>query len=91
MLSNPFDENLVNKINIEDYRCEYKWDGIRAQITISSSGKIYSRNGEDISNSFPELKIKSNKGFCFRWRISHKKGNIIFSFNELQKRIGRKK
>ena len=49
MLSNPFDENLVNKINIKDYKCEYKWDGIRAQIIISSSGKIYSRNGEDIS------------------------------------------
>ena len=91
MLSNPFDENLVNKINIEDYRCEYKWDGIRAQITISSSGKIYSRNGEDISNSFPELKIKSNKVSVLDGELVVKKGNIIFSFNELQKRIGRKK
>ena len=58
MLSNTFNENLVKKINLNDYKCEYKWDGIRAQIIISSSGKIYSRNGEDITNSFPELKYK---------------------------------
>ena len=30
MLSNTFNENLVKKININDYKCEYKWDGIRA-------------------------------------------------------------
>ena len=33
MLSNPFDENLIKKINLNDYCCEFKWDGIRAQIT----------------------------------------------------------
>ena len=40
MLSNTFNENLVKKININDYKCEYKWDGIRAQIIISSSEKF---------------------------------------------------
>ena len=39
MLSNPFDENLIKKL-INDYCCEHKCDGIRAQITISSSGKF---------------------------------------------------
>ena len=29
--------------------------------SFSNSGKIYSRNGEDITNSFPELNINSNK------------------------------
>ena len=91
MLSNPFDENLIKKININDYCCEHKWDGIRAQITISSSGKIYSRSGEDITNSFPELRIKSNKTSVLDGELVIKKENIIFPFNDLQKRIGKKK
>ena len=91
MLSNTFNENLVNKININDYKCEYKWDGIRAQIIISGSGKIYSRNGEDITDSFPELKIQSDKVSVLDGELIVKKENTIFSFNELQKRIGRKK
>jgi ATP-dependent DNA ligase len=41
MLSNPFNENLIKKIEIKNYTCEYKWDGIRAQITVSNNGKIY--------------------------------------------------
>ena len=45
MLSNPFNENLIKKNEIKNYTCEYKWDGIRGQITVSNNGKIYSRNG----------------------------------------------
>ena len=91
MLSNPFNENLIKKIEIKNYTCEYKWDGIRGQITVSNNGKIYSRNGEDITSSFPELKIKSDKVSVLDGELVVKKENTIFSFNELQKRIGRKK
>ena len=91
MLSNPFNEKLMKKIDLKNYSCEYKWDGIRAQITVSNSGKIYSRNGEDITNSFPELKIKSDKVSVLDGELVVKKENVIYSFNELQKRIGRKK
>ena len=61
MLSDTLDESQITKLNIKDYLCEFKWDGIRAQIVVSNSGRIYSRNGEDITNSFPELNIKSSK------------------------------
>ena len=52
---------------------------------MSSNGKIYSRNGEDITNSFPELKIKSDKVSVLDGELVVKKENTIFSFNELQK------
>ncbi len=91
MLSDTFDENQITKLNIKDYLCEFKWDGIRAQIVVSNSGKIYSRNGEDITNSFPELNIKSNKVSVIDGELVVKKNGKILSFNDLQKRIGRKK
>ena len=78
MLSKPFNEDLTKKINLEDYECEFKWDGIRAQITISSSGKIYSRNGEDITKSFPELKIQNDKLSVLDGELVVKKENFIF-------------
>ena len=91
MLSDTFDENLITKLNIKDYVCEFKWDGIRAQIVVSNFGKIYSRNGEDITNSFPELNITSNKVSVIDGELVVKKNGKILSFNDLQKRIGRKK
>ena len=38
MLSDTFDENLITKLNIKDYICEFKWDGIRAQVVVSNFG-----------------------------------------------------
>ena len=91
MLSDTFDENLFKKINIRDYLCEFKWDGIRAQLVLSNSCKIYSRNGEDITNSFPDLNIKNSKVSVIDGELVVKKNGNILSFNDLQKRIGRKK
>ena len=91
MLSNPLDEKLINEISIKDYTCEYKWDGIRAQLILSKSGKIYSRNGDDITMSFPELRITKEKFSVLDGELVIKKDNNILSFNQLQKRIGRKK
>ena len=59
-------------------------DGIRAQITVSNSGKIYSRNGEDITNSFPELKIKSDKVSVLDGELA-KKENVIYSLTNYKR------
>ena len=91
MLSNPFDERLINEVSIKDYICEYKWDGIRAQLILSKSGKVYSRNGDDITISFPEISITKEKLSVLDGELVVKKDNDILSFNQLQKRIGRKK
>ena len=41
MLSDTFDENLITKLNIKDYVCEFKWDGIRAQIVVSNLKNLF--------------------------------------------------
>ena len=61
MLANQFDQKMINKLDVNHYLAEFKWDGIRAQIVFSESGKIYSRSGEDITLSFPELNYKNEK------------------------------
>ena len=61
MLANNFEEKLINSTNINDYFAEYKWDGIRAQIVFSDLGKVFSRSGDDITHSFPDLNIKRSK------------------------------
>jgi len=60
---NQFNEPMLaeslKKVPVgEDYIYEVKWDGIRAMITINDGEiKIYSRNGKDITDNFPELCI----------------------------------
>ena len=52
MLANPIGDTLVD---LDHYAVEWKWDGIRAQIVHGTETRIYSRSGDDISHSFPEL------------------------------------
>jgi len=56
MLAHPVGENDLEKLDPSHYLAEWKWDGIRIQL--SSSGgrrKLYSRSGDDISQSFPDI------------------------------------
>lgn len=56
MLSHPADENVLQTITSETYRAEWKFDGIRVQLSVSENGKaLYSRTGDDISHSFPDI------------------------------------
>ena len=56
MLSYPFDEEDLSEITPNKWQAEWKFDGIRVQLVVSKAGKaIFSRTGDDISASFPEL------------------------------------
>ena len=59
MLANQFDQKMINKLDVNHYLAEFKWDGIRAQIVFSESGKIYWRSGR--YNAFSELNYKNEK------------------------------
>ncbi len=91
MLANNFKLDDFKNLKISDYFAEYKWDGIRAQIIFSKEGKIYSRNGENITESFPDIDLYDNQYFVIDGELVVKKNGQILSFNDLQKRIGRKK
>ena len=56
MLATALSETDIEKLDPADYAAEWKWDGIRIQ-AVSEGGvrRIYSRTGDDISLTFPDL------------------------------------
>lgn len=104
MLAHPLDETQVS---MEDYAAEWKWDGIRVQLVHvakengESETRLYSRSGDDISATFPELlpalSIPAVLDGELLVRGSHQGGVAsaekqggAASFNALQQRLGRK-
>lgn len=56
MLANPVEEGDLDKLNPDDYAAEWKWDGIRVQMSsFGGTKKLYSRSGDDISGAFPDV------------------------------------
>ncbi len=92
MLSNPIDEEKdFAKMNPSDFQAEWKWDGIRVQLAIDGdSKKLYSRTGDDISKSFPDL-IESLAGQgVLDGELLVGSDFSAASFNSLQQRLNRK-
>ena len=56
MLSHAIADNELPAISPEEYAAEWKWDGIRVQaVAEAGTRRLYSRTGEDISGSFPDI------------------------------------
>lgn len=79
---------------VEHFQIEYKWDGIRAQLVKRGDTlSLWSRGEECIDTAFPDLLEQAQKipgdcvldGELLVWRDGPGR------FNELQKRLGRKK
>ena len=96
MLAQPL-EDL--RVSLDDYAAEWKWDGIRVQIAhAGGETRLYSRTGDDISMSFPEVA----EAFASRGVVdgellvrgagqgADEHGGAAASFNALQQRLGRK-
>ena len=93
MLANPLDEEKdFNSLKPDDFQAEYKWDGIRIQLMISSSSiSLYSRNGEDISKTFPDVTDNTTGEVVIDGELLVGKNFKPSTFNDLQQRLNRKK
>ena len=92
MLAHPLVmEKDLAAANPKDFVAEYKWDGIRVQIVSHSEGcRLYSRTGDEVSKSFPEI-IKTIQGnFVLDGELLAGINNNPKTFNDLQQRLNKK-
>lgn len=98
MLAHPLEDT---KVSLEDYAAEWKWDGIRVQLVhAGGETRLYSRTGDDISTSFPEIAEAFRSPGVLDGEllvrgteqgVADIHGGAAASFNALQQRLGRKK
>ncbi|MDG5752084.1 cisplatin damage response ATP-dependent DNA ligase [Qipengyuania sp. XHP0211] len=94
MLAHPLEETVVD---LSDYAAEWKWDGIRVQLVrAGDETRVYSRSGDDISATFPELldmlpfPAVLDGELLVRGIVQGGEEGGAASFNALQQRLGRK-
>ena len=95
MLANPTDLDELARYKPADYLAEWKWDGIRVQVTAEGgTHRIYSRTGDDISAAFPDLleAMDFDGALDGELLVGHAGdgGIITGTFSDLQQRLNRK-
>ncbi len=92
MLSNPVDEAKdFAGMNPADYQAEWKWDGIRVQLVLGEGEtRIFSRTGEDITHSFPDLADTLKGTGVLDGELLVGADFKPMSFNSLQQRLNRR-
>ncbi len=94
MLAHPLEDTQVD---LAEYAAEWKWDGIRVQLVrVGGETRLYSRSGDDISITFPELlnvlpvDAVLDGELLVRGNAQGGDAGGAASFNALQQRLGRK-
>ena len=95
MLANPVDDDDFGRIDPADYAAEWKWDGIRVQVTVERGvRRLYSRTGDDISGTFPDLLEHMDFEGAMDGELlvgrPGEDGIVIGTFGDLQQRLNRK-
>lgn len=93
-LASPLDGDPATLGPPEDWACEWKWDGIRAQLLRRTGGVfLWSRGEEAIGESFPELveaAARLPSGTVLDGEILAWGEAGVRPFAELQRRLGRR-
>jgi DNA ligase-1 len=77
--------------NPGDWRAEWKWDGIRVQLTAGPGGRrIWSRTGEDVSGAFPEIVAAMDFHAVLDGELLVIRHGAVAPFADLQQRLNRK-
>jgi len=96
MLAYAIEESDFTTLDARDFIAEWKWDGIRVQAVSGrdSDGhivaRLYSRTGEDISKSFPDLLPSLRLPGAIDGELLVLREGRVQSFNILQQRLNRK-
>jgi DNA ligase-1 len=95
MLAHAIEETDFTALDPNDFMAEWKWDGIRVQAAAAGSGdtrvtRLYSRTGEDISKSFPDLAEALRPPGSIDGELLILRDGRVQSFNVLQQRLNRK-
>ncbi|MBB4568365.1 cisplatin damage response ATP-dependent DNA ligase [Rhizobium leucaenae] len=95
MLANAVEPGDLDGLNPLDYAAEWKWDGIRVQLSRAGmTSKLYSRSGDDISGAFPDIvDVISFEGVVDGELLvggTARSNSPTRTFSDLQQRLNRK-
>ncbi len=95
MLAHALDEPDLAGFDPAEFMAEWKWDGIRVQAVAARHDgrtvtRLYSRTGEDISKSFPDLLDALRLPGALDGELLIMREHRVQSFNVLQQRLNRK-
>jgi DNA ligase-1 len=99
MLAHAIADDELAGLDPADFMAEWKWDGIRVQAVAargqdggdgSGMARLYSRTGEDISASFPDLIDAIRFTGAIDGELLVVRDARVQSFNVLQQRLNRK-
>ena len=96
MLAHAVEEAELSALDPTAYLAEWKWDGIRVQAVAGGNrdgrqpARLYSRTGEDISKSFPDLIAALGFDGAIDGELLVVRDGRVQSFNTLQQRLNRK-
>jgi ATP-dependent DNA ligase len=98
MLAHALDDADLAALEPSDFMAEWKWDGIRVQAVAGRESKpdgrlvtrLYSRTGEEISKSFPDLLEALYWPGAIDGELLIMRDRRVQSFNVLQQRLNRK-
>ena len=91
MLAHPLEAADIAALDPAQYRAEWKWDGIRVQITAGPGGcRLWSRGAEDISASFPEIMAVLDFHGVLDGELLVVRDGQVAPFADVQQRLNRK-
>jgi len=96
MLAHAIEDADFESLDAADYVAEWKWDGIRVQAASGRDprghpvARLYSRTGEDITASFPDLTPSLHLPGAIDGELLVMREGRVQSFNVLQQRLNRK-
>jgi DNA ligase-1 len=95
MLAHALEDTDLAALDPAEFMAEWKWDGIRVQAAAARRegaiiARLFSRTGEDISKSFPDIVEALRLPGAIDGELLIMRERRVQSFNVLQQRLNRK-